>query len=69
MNAYQVILISIADNKKSFVILKDYDEVVKLLQNLDTEGYRLGGVITINEPIFQDISSFVKKENNLEIGN
>lgn len=57
------------DNKKSKIILKDYDDVVKLVQNMDSERYRLGVVVNINEPVFFDISAFVKQSNDLEIGN
>lgn len=53
---------------KHTLLLKDYDELVKLIQNLDTTQYRLGVAVNVTETVFIDFNDFCKKDPNLEIG-
>ncbi len=65
---YNVVIVGKNDNLPTIVLLRDYDEVVKIVQNLDTDLYRLSSVNFISEPVFYDITPFVKKEDNIEVG-
>lgn len=67
MNTY-IVTFCDQDSLNSVVICKTNEEFESLMIGYDKELYRLIAVDIINVPVYDDILHFIKKEENLELG-